>query len=92
LSVQDFDYLTPYELALNIEAYLENKEADTKEKLTLAWLGEYYHRTRKLPSLREELKRISGKRKREPMTDQEMLAVVKRLNKQFKGKEIKGGE
>jgi hypothetical protein len=58
----------------------------------LAWLGEYYHRTKKLPSLREELRRIGSNKRKEPMTNQEMLAVVKRLNKQFRGKEIKGGE
>jgi hypothetical protein len=70
---------------------LEIKEGESKEKLTLVWLGEYYHRTKKLPDLQKELKRISGN-KREPMTTDQMLAVVKRLNQQFGGSVKKGGE
>ena len=70
---------------------MEIKEGESKEKLTLVWLGEYYHRTKKLPDLQKELKRISGN-KRVPMTTDQMLAVVKRLNQQFGGSVKKGGE
>jgi len=62
-----------------------------KERLTLVWLGEYYHRTKYLPNLQEELNKISGEKKRE-MTDFEMLQAVKRLNKQLGGTYIKDGE
>jgi hypothetical protein len=71
--------------------YLEVQEAELKERLTLVWLGEYYHRTKKMPSLKDELKKVSGKQKPE-MTDKQMLEVVKSLNKQFGGTYIKGGE
>jgi hypothetical protein len=83
--------MTPYELALHAEAYQEIKEQESKEKLTLVWLGEYYHRTKKLPSLKSELKKISGEAKR-AMSDDEMLEMVKRLNQQFGGIVKKGGE
>ena len=84
LSIEEFDYLTPYELALYIEARLEKEEAEMKDKLTLVWLGEYYHRTKKLPNLKEELRKISGEVK-QTMTDDQMLETVKRLNSQFGG-------
>jgi len=62
-----------------------------KDKLTLVWLGEYYHRTKRLPKLKDELKKVSGESQR-VMSDDEMLEMVKRLNQQFGGKVIKGGE
>lgn len=91
LSVEQFDYLTPYELSLCIETYYEKEEASLKEQLTLVWLGEYYHRTKRLPSLKGELKKISGESKK-AMTDDEMLNMVKTLNAQFGGTYKKGGE
>jgi hypothetical protein len=83
--------MTPYELALYIESFYESKEAELKERLTLVWLGEYYHRTKKLPSLRSELKKISVGNKPK-MTDQEMLEMAKRLNAQFGGTFEKSGD
>lgn len=82
--------MTPYEFALHVEAFYENQEASAKERLTSVWLGEYYHRTKKLPSLKNELKKISGEKKR-IMSDNEMLEMVKKLNQQFGGQVIKGG-
>jgi hypothetical protein len=93
LSVEEFNYLTPYEFALYHEAYNEIKEAELKERLTLVWLGEYYHRTKRLPKLKDELKKVSGSGETtKVMSNEQMLDVVKRLNQQFGGKVIKGGE
>lgn len=50
----------------------------------MVWLGEYYHRTKKLPTLQSELRKISAE-KAKVMTDQQMLETVKRLNAQFGG-------
>ena len=83
--------MTPYELSLYLEAYLEKQEAEMQEKLTLVWLGEYYHRTKRLPSLKDELKKITGG-KSKVMTDAEMLQMVKELNVKFGGTVEKGGE
>jgi hypothetical protein len=57
----------------------------------MVWLGEYYHRTKKLPQLQSELKKISAE-KQKAMTDQQMLETVKRLNAQFGGVVKRGGE
>lgn len=80
----EFDEMTPYELSLFIEAYFEIKEAETEERITLVWLGEYYHRIKKLPSLQNELKKIKGEQK-QAMSDEEMFNMVKKLNAQFGG-------
>jgi hypothetical protein len=90
LSIEQFNDMTPYELSLCCEVYFELKEAEIQERLTLVWLGEYYHRTKRLPKLKDELKKITGESQR-VMTNDEMLAMVKRLNQQFGGNVIKGG-
>jgi hypothetical protein len=82
--------MTPYEVSLYIEATLERQETDLKERLSLVWLGEYYHRTKRLPKLQDELKKVSSTK--EVMTPEEMLETVKVLNAQFGGTTIKGGE
>lgn len=91
LSIEQFDYMTPYELSLYIEATFEKQEAETKERLTMVWLGEYYHRIKRLPKLKDELNKISGDPKKTMSPDQ-MLENVKRLNSQFGGVTIKGGD
>lgn len=91
LSTEQFDQMTPYELSLCIEGYTEIRDTELKERLTLVWLGEYYHRTKRLPNLQSELKKISSEEKR-VMTDEEMLEVAKVLNAQFGGIYKQGGE
>ena len=83
--------MPPYELALSTETYFERQEAETKDRLTLVWLGEYYHRTKRLPKLQDELKKMTGETKKS-MTDDQMLDMVKGLNAQFGGTTLKGGE
>lgn len=93
LSTQEFDEMTPYELSLCLEAYTERQEAELKERLTLVWLGEYYHRTKRLPSLKGELRKISAQpTKKKVMTDNQMLEMAKFLNAQFGGTFEEGGE
>lgn len=81
--------MTPYELSLFAEAKVEREEAELKERLTLVWLGEYYHRTKKLPALQSELKKVSSAQGQKVMSDEEMLQVAKRLNTQFGGNVVK---
>jgi hypothetical protein len=91
LSVSEFDEMTPYELMIFLEAYTEKEEADLQEAVTLVWLGEYYHRLKRLPALKGELKKFL--KNEQEMTDEEMLDVVKTLNAQFGGSFVnKGGE
>jgi hypothetical protein len=92
ISKSEFDDMTPYELTLHAECFLELKEAEIQEKITLVWLHEYYHRQEYLPALKDEIKKFSNKETKE-MTDEEMLAVVKSLNAQMGGSVItKDGE
>jgi hypothetical protein len=91
LSIEQFEYMTPYELTLTIEAFTESREAELKEELTLVWLGEYYHRTKRLPALQSELNKLTGEAKKD-MSDDEMLAVAKMLNAKFGGTFKNGGE
>jgi hypothetical protein len=75
--------MTPYELMIYVEAYSEKEEARIQEELILVWLGEYYHRQKRLPRIKDELKKLLNKE--QSMTDEEMLDVVKTLNAQFGG-------
>ena len=79
--------MTPYELSLYAEVFEEKQTLKLEEQLTLVWLGEYYHRLKKLPSLKTELDKIA-KEEQTNMSDDEMLRVVTMLNNQFKGKTI----
>jgi hypothetical protein len=80
----EFEEMTPYELMLYVETFSDMKLAELEEKLTLTWLGEYYHRLKKLPPLKQELKKLKPQEKT-TMTDDQMLDMVKMLNVQFGG-------
>jgi hypothetical protein len=79
---------------LHVEAYLEKQQAEVEEKITLVWLGEYYHRIKKLPTLKKILSEL--KQDKNLMTSDEMLAKVKQLHTQFGGEivsaEMKEGD
>jgi hypothetical protein len=45
-----------------------------------------------LPNLQKELRKLTGETEKPVMTDDQMLQQVKRLNAQFGGAHIKGGE
>ncbi len=80
----EFDYMTPYELSLAAEAFHELKTAELEQNITMAWLGEYYHRIKHLPNLKDEIRKLTNKEPEE-MTDDEMLEQVKRLNAMMGG-------
>lgn len=84
--------MTPYELTLYHETFQEKREIELKEQLSLVWLGEYYHRTKRLPNLKKELNKISSAGTiSNKMSDKEMLEKVRQLNAQFGGTFEKGG-
>lgn len=86
VSLTEFEYMTPYELMLHVEAFLERQQAQIEEKVSLVWLGEHYHRIKKLPSLKKIIKDMQPTKG--PMTSDEMLEMVKQLNAQFGGEII----
>lgn len=87
MPLSTYEEMTPYELSLYAEVFEEKQTLKLEEQLTLVWLGEYYHRLKKLPSLKTELDKIA-KEEQTNMSDDEMLRVVTMLNNQFKGKTI----
>jgi hypothetical protein len=93
LSISEFEEMTPYELNLFAEAFVEKETALKEEKLTLVWLGEYYHRIKRLPSLKSEVEKLTGKKHLKDMSDEEMLKMVEKLNETFGGTvKEQGGE
>jgi hypothetical protein len=89
LSIQDYNEMTPYELSLFVEAFGNKQQAEHDDKMTLVWLGEYFHRVKKLPSLNELLGKKDKQEEKKAMTDNEMLDVVKLLNAKFGGEVTK---
>lgn len=79
--------MTPYELNLHAEIFEEKQKFEQEERLTLVWMGEYFHRVEELPKLDDLL----GKKK-ETMTDEEMLLKVTELNGALNGTVKKAGE
>jgi hypothetical protein len=81
--------MTPYELNVHAEIYQEKQKLEQEERLTLVWMGEYFHRIEKLPTLDEVL----GKKKEtKSMTADEMLLNVMQLNSALDGTVKKAGE
>jgi hypothetical protein len=79
--------LTPRELSVLVEAFEEKSKREQEAQLTTAYLTAYWHRVKKMPSLKEVLG-IKKKEKRK-QTAEEMLETVKRLNEMFGGS-VKG--
>jgi hypothetical protein len=88
VSIKEWEQMTPYELALICEVWAEQKEAENITKITMVWLGEYYHRIKKLPPIKKAVDDVLGGKKK-TMSDEEMLEKVKSLNAMFGGIEIK---
>lgn len=83
ISIAQYDEMTPYELRLHAQVFNDKQLQENEEKLTLVWLGEYWHRVKKLPTLNEALGKKDEPKKQ--MTDDEMLETVKKLNAKFGG-------
>jgi hypothetical protein len=89
LSIEQYNKMTPYELNLHAEIFEEKQKFEQEEKLSLVWMGEYFHRVEKLPTLDEVL----GKKKEtKSMTAEEMLLKVMQLNSALNGTVKKAGE
>lgn len=82
IPIHEYEEMTPYELNLCAEVYNEKKDNEAKEKVTLVWLGEYYHRQKTLKSLKRTLHEFFGG-DQHYMTDEEMLQKAKELQAKF---------
>lgn len=68
--------MTPYELNLHIEAYNECMKFEQEERITAAYLTALWGRVRKMPKLKDVLKRQQTK----SQTPEQMLAKIRAMN------------
>lgn len=72
-----FWQVTPGELSIYVDVYNQKLKNEQEEKMVIAYLGAYWHRVKKMPSLKELLNKEEKKKKQ---TVSDMLAEIKRLN------------
>ena len=89
LSIQEYNEMTPYELNIHAEIFEEKQRFEQEERLSLVWMGEYFHRVEKMPTLNELL---GKKEETKVMSAEEMLANVMQLNSAMDGTVKKAGE
>ena len=85
LKVDEFWNSTPLELSLYADVYVDKKKESVKEMITLAYTTAYLQRVKKMPKLEKMIKDVDGVKKCKVQTAEEMLEVVKMLNKAFGG-------
>lgn len=67
------------------EVYAKQREDDYKDRITAAYLTAMWGRVKKLPNLKKLLGEVEDK---PAMTNEQMLAMVRALNKTMGGKEV----
>lgn len=77
--------MTPHELSIHIEEYLEREKYMQKERITAAYLGALWERVKKMPDLQKILENEPKEEKSKEQTATDMLAEVTRLNATFGG-------
>lgn len=75
--------MTPHELSLYVNAFTRKKETEGDNWVINAYLAAYWQRAKKMPSIKEVLKKPAKKSKQQ--TPEEMLEAVKKLNAAFGG-------
>lgn len=88
ISLREYDEITPHELNLYIEEYNLRKQEESEIRLVQAYLGAYWQRVKKMPSLQSVLKDMKP---RKTQTDEQMLAQIKAINAAMGGNVKEGG-
>ncbi|MDF2510470.1 MAG: hypothetical protein K0S04_336 [Herbinix sp.] len=94
ISINEYEYMTPRQLSIRVQAYKEVKMLEAEEyqvklknyyelAITQAWLTANWQRAKKMPNLDKVLK--TNKPKQKEMTDEQMLNQIKALNAMFGG-------
>ena len=81
---EEFWEMTPLELTICIETFVETHTERFKEAVTVAYLNAAWQRSKKMPGLKGVLKKIDGntpKGKRKVQTPEEMYAVAVEMTK-----------
>ncbi len=74
--------MTPYQLNLCVSEYNNRMAKEEEEKLILAYLGAYWNRVKRMPSLKSVLGKNPVEKK---MSPEEMLNEIKKLNASMGG-------
>ncbi len=77
-----WDY-TPAEINLLSKRHNENRKQHIDDLIYLAWHTEAFHRSKKLPKLKDLIGK--SKKKNQPQTPEQMLNNIKLLNQAFGG-------
>ncbi|TYP67698.1 hypothetical protein [Paenibacillus methanolicus] len=88
IPLRDYDEMTPHELAIFIEENQKREKFMHDERVTQAYLNAVLQRAKRMPKLEKLIGKAPVKKK--PMTDKQMLNVIRALNKQMGGKEVGG--
>jgi hypothetical protein len=76
--------MTPHELNLHILGYGERMQSESENELVSAYLTAYYHRVKRMPSLKKLLEDSKPKEKKK-QSDTDMLTEIKKLHAQMEG-------
>jgi hypothetical protein len=74
----DFWELTPAEINIYVKIFNKKIKQEHEDRITMAYLGAYWQRVKKMPSLKEVLGESNAGSKDQDASA--MLEVVKRLN------------
>jgi hypothetical protein len=78
INIKDYEEMTPHQLNLHVLDYNKRKKSELEEKLVLTYLGAYWQRVKRMPSI----KKVIGENQQAPkkMTPDEVLEEVKKMN------------
>lgn len=88
MDLREFWEISPYELSLKVEAFQNRRKYTNNMLVQTAYLTAYYHRVKKMPSLKEILK--DDEEKPKAKTTDDMYDLIQKLNSSFGGEVIDG--
>lgn len=83
LSITEFWTLTPRELGIYIDAYIDRVKQDEESNMFYAYMGAYLQRVKNMPPLSKFLKK---EEKQKEQTPEEILEELKKFNASLGGK------
>jgi hypothetical protein len=75
--IAEYNEITPAELNMYIDAYNKQMQRDSEQQLTSAYMAAYWQRVKRMPSLKDVLKKGNQRTAQSP---EQMLAEVQKLN------------
>jgi lipase chaperone LimK len=80
LSIQDYEYMTPYELMLAVEEYQDRMRIEHEARIVQAYMTAAWQRAKRMPSLKKVLRDVQPKQMKQ-QSPEEMLAVIIQIHK-----------